>query len=186
MRTLLTTLTLGLALAWLAPAAARADDGCAPLLDFQVATLVDHKPVRLCRAYRGKAVLIVNTASYCGFTPQYKGLERLYGDYRDRGLVVLGFPSNDFGNQEPGSEASVRDFCTMTYHVRFPMFAKSDVRGDHAIPLYRALAGASGEYPSWNFHKYLLDRHGRLVGSFPSAMSPDDPKLVAAIRRALR
>lgn len=173
------------ALALLAPGLCHADGGCPPLLDFQEATLADHHPVQLCRAYRGKAVLIVNTASYCGFTPEYKGLEKLYRNYRKQGLVVLGFPSNDFGGQEPGSESSVRSFCSLTYHVQFPMFSKSEVIGEKAIPLYKALTEAAGQAPEWNFHKYLLDRQGRLIGSFPSAMDPQDPKILSAIHKAL-
>jgi glutathione peroxidase len=109
----------------------------------------------------------------------------LYDKYRDAGLVVLGFPSNDFGDQEPGSEEKIQEFCRLTYGVKFPMFAKTMVRADNADPLYRALGTLAAEYPQWNFHKYLLDRNGRLVASFPSKVAPQDPKLVSAIEKLL-
>jgi glutathione peroxidase len=158
---------------------------CAPLLDATVRTLNGDEEVHMCEAYRGKVVLIVNTASKCGFTPQYEGLEALYANYEDRGLVVLGFPSNDFGNQEPGSEKQIQTFCRLTYGVRFPMFAKSRVRKKDADPLFRKLGEAAGEYPAWNFHKYLLDRNGDLVASYPSATRPSSPDLVEKIEELL-
>lgn len=153
------------------PAAAAADM-CPTTLDFDVRQLADEKQINLCEQYLGKVVLVVNTASKCGFTPQYEGLEALYREYRDRGLVVLGFPSNDFGGQEPGNEAQVQKFCRLTYGVEFPMFAKTRVRPPASDPLYRALSEAAGEAPAWNFHKYLLDRQGKLVGSYPSRVEP--------------
>ena len=164
-----------------ADAAGAAKTTCPPALDFEVRPLTGNKPVHLCEAFRGKVVLVVNTASKCAFTPQYEGLEDLYGRYRDRGLVVAGFPSNDFGNQEPGTEKQVRDFCRLTYGVQFPMFAKTRVTGAAADPFYRYLARVTGDTPRWNFHKYLLDREGRVVASFPSQVGPDDPRLVQAI-----
>jgi glutathione peroxidase len=135
--------------------------------------LAGDEVVKLCEAYRGKVVLIVNTASKCAYTDQYAGLEALYERYRDRGLVVLGFPSNDYGGQEPGTEKQIKTFCRLTYSVKFPMFEKTHAREDLADPLYRKLGSLAGEYPRWNFHKYLLDRDGKLVGSFPSAVRPD-------------
>src|SRR3954466_13510303 len=132
-----------------APSAA----ACPALLNQQFLRLQDEKPQNLCQ-YAGKVLLVVNTASYCGFTPQYKGLEDLYGRYRDRGLVVLGFPSNDF-SQETGSNKDIADFCENTFGVKFPMFAKSSVRGRDANPLFRQLAAKTGRQPLWNFHKYL-------------------------------
>ena len=165
--------------------AAEAAWACAPALDHRMEPLGGGEPVRLCDAYAGKVVLIVNTASKCAFTDQYAGLEALHDRYRGRGLAVLGFPSNDFGNQEPGDARTIRNFCRLTYSVEFPMFAKTRVRAGQAHPLYRHLAAAAGEYPQWNFHKYLLDRDGELVASFPSHIPPDGERVVAAIRRAL-
>ncbi len=162
-----------------------ADGQCPESLDFYIRPLTGTEPLRLCDEFRGKVVLVVNTASKCAFTPQYEGLENLYARYRERGLVVAGFPSNDFGNQEPGTEKQVRDFCRLTYGVQFPMFAKTRVTGAAADPLYRYLARTSGDTPRWNFHKYLLDRDGRLVGSFPSQVGPDDARLIQAIEGLL-
>lgn len=135
-------------------------------------------------AYAGKVALVVNTASECGFTPQYAGLERLWHTFRDRGLVVLGFPSNDFGVQEPGSEAEIQAFCSTKYDVTFPMFAKVKVVGAGRSPVFELLAGARGE-PKWNFHKYLVDRAGNVVQAFPSRVAPEDAELRDAIERAL-
>lgn len=146
---------------------------CAESLDVSVAPLTGGEPVHLCEAYADKVVLVVNTASKCGFTPQYATLEKLYDDYREQGLEVLGFPSNDFGNQEPGSSSEIKEFCRMTYGVQFPMFAKSHAREDVADPIYQRLGKLSGEFPRWNFHKYLIDRDGNVVGSFRSQVSPD-------------
>jgi len=161
------------------PAAA----ACPPLLDYRMAS-IKGEATDLCQC-AGKVVLVVNTASYCGYTGQYQGLESLYQRYRERGLVVLGVPSNDFGAQEPGSNEQVADFCERTYKVRFPMLAKSVVSGREATPLFRGLAGKTGQAPGWNFHKYLLGRDGEAVGSFPSAVSPEDARLVAAVEKAL-
>lgn len=158
---------------------------CPETLNFDRRTLASDQQVNLCRLYAGKVILIVNTASKCAYTPQYNGLETLYRRYRERGLVVLGFPSNDFGAQEPGSERQIRDFCQTTYNVDFPMFAKTRVTSQNADPLYRILAKQSGEYPRWNFHKYLLDRDGRVVGSFPSRTTPLDPGLIKAVEELL-
>lgn len=156
-----------------------------PLLDVTVRTLNGEQEVNLAKAYLGQVILIVNTASKCGFTPQYAGLEKLYTDYQARGLVVLGFPSNDFANQEPGAEAEIQEFCWLNYGVRFPMFAKTQVRKQSADPLYRRLGEAAGEYPAWNFHKYLIDREGRLVGSYSSFTKPESRKLTARIESLL-
>jgi len=166
---------------------ALAEVPCPQLLKHTVETLVEHQPVNLCTAYRGKVLLVVNTASRCGYTHQYKGLEALYSDFRGQGLVVLGFPSNDFGNQEPGSEAEVKSFCSLTYDVKFPMFAKSHVRaGGNASPLYASLAAAAGQYPQWNFHKYLIGRDGSMLASYASDTEPDSKKLLSAIMQALK
>jgi glutathione peroxidase len=134
--------------------------------------------------YKGKVLLVVNTASQCGSTPQYAGLEGLWRHYRDRGLVVLGFPSNDFGAQEPGSEAEIKTFCSTMFKVSFPMFSKVHVRGDEQSPVYRFLAADYGE-PKWNFHKYLVGRDGKVIKAFPTAIAPEDPSLRAAVEAAL-
>jgi glutathione peroxidase len=140
--------------------------------------------VDLCQ-YAGKAVLVVNTASYCGFTKQYEGLQSLYDTYRDRGLVVIGFPANDFGKQEPGSNAEVADFCERTYKVKFPMVAKTSVVEGTANPLYENLAKATGQRPKWNLHKYLIARDGRTVTSFGSRVEPQSAEMVAAVLKSL-
>jgi len=131
-------------------------------------------------------VLVVNTASKCGYTYQYDGLEKLYRRYKDSGLVVLGFPSNDFAGQEPGSEEQIEDFCRLTYGVEFPMFAKSSVKQGSASPFYQSLANAAGSYPGWNFHKYLIGRSGQLLGNFPSRIKPQSRELITAIEAALQ
>lgn len=158
---------------------------CPAILQHQFPRLQDENLQNLCQ-YAGKAVLVVNTASYCGFTNQYEGLEALYTKYEKQGLVVIGFPSNDFGKQEPGSSKDIADFCFNTYGVKFPMFSKSVVSGAGKNSLYTALAKATGVAPKWNFHKYLIDRNGKVVGSFPSEMEPQSPKLISAIERVLQ
>lgn len=159
---------------------------CPKTLDFDVRPLTGDKTINLCEAYQGKVVLIVNTASKCGFTPQYEGLEALYRQYREQGLVVLGFPSNDFGGQEPGSEQEIQSFCRLTYGVEFPMFEKMSVSEKNPHPFYQLLASLAEEYPRWNFHKYLLDRQGKLVGSYSSRVKPDDPQLITTIDALLK
>lgn len=156
------------------------------LLDQNYRTLAGKTAVNLKEAYGGDVILVVNTASKCGFTPQYEGLEALQRKYAARGFTVLGFPSNDFMGQEPGEEAQIKEFCTLTYGVKFPMFEKVHVKGDEATPLYRELAKATGVSPGWNFHKYLIARDGTVVANFPSKIKPDDAALVAAIERELK
>jgi glutathione peroxidase len=134
--------------------------------------------------YKGKVVLVVNTASECGSTPQYAGLEGLWRHYRERGLVVLGFPSNDFGGQEPGSEAEIKTFCSTKYKVSFPLFAKVKVKGEGQAPVYRFLTADYGE-PKWNFHKYLVDRNGKVIKAFATGIAPEDAALRAAVEAAL-
>ena len=168
-----------------APAAfAQAPTSCPALLQHSLPRLQDDKPQPLCQ-YAGKVLLLVNTASYCGYTPQYLGLEALQTKYAARGLVVLGFPSNDFGQQEPGNAKQIAELCFNTYGVKFPMFAKTVVKGAGAHPVYAALAKATGQAPGWNFHKYLVDRQGRPVASFNSDVAPDSVALVTAIDKAL-
>jgi glutathione peroxidase len=145
---------------------------------------LDGKPQSLA-AYRGKVVLAVNVASECGFTPQYAGLQKLYADYRDRGLVVLGFPCNQFGAQEPGTAAQIESFCQKTYGVTFPLFEKLDVKGAHQAPVYQFLTAKFGE-PAWNFHKYLVSKDGQVLQAFPSKVAPESPELRAAIEAALK
>lgn len=174
---------LGLLLLVLAPPLLANPAKCAPLLNHTFPRLQDDAPQNLCQ-YQGKVILVVNTASYCGFTSQYEGLEKLYSKYKDRGLVVLGFPSNDFGNQEPGSNQQIAEFCTNTFGVKFPMLAKTSVKGQQANPLFRKLAEQS-EAPAWNFHKYIINREGKFVRSFSSLTSPDSRRLIVEIERAL-
>jgi len=157
----------------------------ADLLDVSYRPLAGKGEVNLAKQYGGKVLLVVNTASKCGFTPQYEGLEALQRKYAARGFSVLGFPSNDIKGQEPGDEAQIQEFCTLTYGVKFPMFQKVVVTGPEATPLYRSLATATAVSPGWNFHKYLIRRDGRVVAQVPSKGTPDDPKLVAAIEREL-
>jgi glutathione peroxidase len=156
---------------------------CPPLLDLKLATLTEDA-VSLCR-YQGKVLLVVNTASQCGYTPQYEGLQALHRRYKDKGLVVMGFPSNDFGAQEPGSNKEIATFCEANYGVSFPMFAKSAVAKGSVNPFYERLAQASNSRPSWNFHKYLVDRKGAKVLAYESAVTPTDPKLIRDIERLL-
>jgi glutathione peroxidase len=159
-------------------------NACPAILQHTFLRLQDEKPQALCQ-YAGKVALVVNTASYCGFTPQYKGLEALYGKYKDKGLVVLGFPSNDF-SQESGNNQQIADFCENTFGVKFPMFAKTQVAGKQAVPFYQQLAAQSGnQRPLWNFHKYLLARDGKVVASFPSQVAPDDPRVIQEIEKQL-
>jgi glutathione peroxidase len=155
------------------------------LLDRDYRQLAGKQTVNLQSTYGGQVLLVVNTASKCGFTPQYEGLEAMHAKYKDQGFAVLGFPSNDFMGQEPGSEEEIQEFCTLTYGVKFPMFEKVQVRGDTPTPLYADLIEATGEAPGWNFHKYLIDRSGKVIASFGSRTTPQDPKLVAAIEKAL-
>jgi glutathione peroxidase len=163
--------------------AAWSSDGS--LLDQDFRRLASDDVVNLQAAYGGKVVLVVNTASRCGNTPQYEGLEKLYEQYGEQGLVVLGFPSNDFFGQEPGSEEEIQEFCRLTYGVRFPMFEKVSVKEGEAHPFYQQLAAAAGTYPTWNFHKYLIGRDGRLIAEFSPRTKPEDDKLVASIEDAL-
>jgi glutathione peroxidase len=154
-------------------------------LNFELRSLNDDRVVQMDKEYNGKVILVVNTASKCAFTGQYEGLEALYEKHREDGLVVLGFPSNDFANQEPGTEKQIQDFCRTTYGVQFPMFQKSRVTRRNADPLFRELGEAAGEYPKWNFHKYLIDREGNLVGSYGSFASPKNGKMVKKIESIL-
>lgn len=160
-----------------------------PIYDFAVKD-IDGQEVRL-EAYRGKVLLIVNVASRCGFTPQYAGLEKIYGQYRDQGLVILGFPANNFLGQEPGTDQEIQSFCSIKYNVTFPMFSKISVKGKDQHPLYRYLTDKStnpdlGGAISWNFNKFLVDRQGQIINRFGSRTKPEDKEIIEAIEQALK
>jgi glutathione peroxidase len=139
----------------------------------------------ICETYKGKVLLVTNVASQCGFTPQYEGLEKLYRTYQDRGLVVLGFPSGDFGGQEFASDGEIQEFCKLNFGVSFPMFSKSSVKGDAANPLFKTLSSKTGKQPSWNFNKYLVGRDGKVIAHYPSKVTPDNAELTKAIEAEL-
>ena len=160
---------------------------CPALLAREFLRLQDEKPQSLCQ-YAGQVLVVVNTASFCGYTPQYKSLEALYARYRSRGLAVLGFPSNDFGAQEPGSAKDIADFCENTFGVKFPMFTKSRVvasAGAELNPLFAELARRTGQWPRWNFHKYVIARDGLTVSSFASDVDPLDKRFVQPLEKLL-
>lgn len=165
------------------PAAAASATTCPAVLSHKVDNIVGEQE-DLCQ-YAGKVVLVVNTASFCGFTPQYKGLQALHERYKQRGLVILGFPSNDFGRQEPKGNAEIAEFCDRTYAVKFPLFAKTSVKPG-ASALFDGLAEAARERPRWNFHKYVVSRDGRRVASFASGVEPESAELVAQVEEFLR
>ncbi|MGV6827693.1 MAG: glutathione peroxidase [bacterium] len=158
---------------------------CEKLGDTSFQLLGSSEKLEICNTYRGKVLLVVNTASQCMFTPQYEGLETLHQKYANDGLVILGFPSNDFGAQEPGENSAIKSFCQLNYGVSFPMFAKTTLKGDQINPLYKVLIELSGTKPRWNFHKYLIGRNGELVGSYSSWTKPLSRSLVNDIERAL-
>jgi glutathione peroxidase len=160
-----------------------AETPCPAMLNHKFSSLMD-EPVSLCQ-FAGKVVLIVNTASECGYTPQYDGLEKLYRRYRDKGFVVLGFPANDFGGQEPGTNKEIKQFCEVNYGITFPVFAKTSVVGAKANPLFRELTLKTGKPPRWNFHKYLLDKKGQPVAAFESAVEPEDRRITSEIEKLL-
>ena len=175
------TLTLAFALA-AAPAVTPKETPMS-FFDFKTNTL-DGKPADLAQ-YKGKVVVVVNTASACGFTPQYEGLEKLYEEMKDKGVVVLGFPSNDFGGQEPGTHEEIKKFCTLKFNIRFPMFEKVKTKGEGQSPIYAFLAAKNGE-PKWNFHKYVVGKDGQVKNAFKSAVTPDSAELRTAITTALK
>ena len=156
---------------------------CPKVLQHTVLRLQDEKPQALCQ-YAGQVVVVVNTASYCGFTSQYKGLEALSAKYKDKGLVVLGFPSNDF-SQEPDSNGKIADFCENTFGVKFPMFAKASVKGPDALPLFKQLAERTGTAPRWNFYKYIISRDGQTIKSYNAMTGPQDKSFVQEIEKQL-
>ena len=151
---------------------------------------VEHKRLlgpqeNICETYGGKVLLVVNVASKCGYTPQYTGLEKLYKDYKDKGLVLLGFPSGDFLGQELGKDEDIAKFCKLNYGVTFPMFTKSAVRGSDVNPLFKTLIARTGKKPSWNFNKYLVDRNGKVIAHFGTRTEPESPEIKKAIETAL-
>jgi glutathione peroxidase len=158
---------------------------CSPTLSHTFPRLQDEVPQNLCQ-YQGKVIMVVNTASFCGFTSQYEALEKMYSRYKDRGFVILGFPSNDFGQQEPGTNKEIAEFCKNTYDVKFPMFAKSSVSGKDANPLFKMLIAKTGTTPKWNFYKYLIDRNGNIVDSFNSLTKPDSRSITSEIEKLLK
>ena len=178
---------LALFAAWFVAGAAAAAPGavCPPVLKHTFNSLVEDQPVDLCQ-YAGKVVLVANTASQCGYTPQYKGLESLYRRYRGKGLVILGFPANDFGGQEPGGNLDIARFCEENFGVSFPMFGKAlDGKPLRANPLYAGLIAATGRAPRWNFHKYLIDGEGHLAGAWPSRVRPVGAEITGEIEKLL-
>ena len=185
-RLMLALLAAGMALGIEAAHASTAPTpaGCPPILNHSFDRLQDEKPQSLCQ-YAGKVVLVVNTASFCGFTSQYKGLEALNTKYKEQGLVVLGFPSNDF-SQESGNNKQIADFCESTFGVKFPMFTKTQVTGDGAAPLFKQLTAQTGQKPRWNFHKYLIGRDGKVIDQFSSMTGPESKSLVGAIEKSLK
>lgn len=176
----------GVGVAFASPASASGQDkaACPVILNHTFDRLQDEKPQSLCQ-FAGKVVLVVNTASFCGFTSQYKGLETLNTQYKDQGLVVLGFPSNDF-SQEKGSNKDIAAFCESTFGVKFPMFTKTQVTGDGAAPLFKQLTAQTGQKPRWNFHKYLIGRDGKVIEQYSSMTGPESKVLVSAIDKALK
>lgn len=155
------------------------------LLDHSFKKLASDEVVNLCESYSGKVILIVNTASKCGNTPQYEGLESIYQEYSDQGLVVLGFPSNNFFGQEPGTEEEIKEFCRLTYSIQFPMFEKTEVKGKKAHPFFTALNQASGTYPTWNFHKYIIGKDGQFVSEIGPRTKPRDKRIISVIEQEL-
>ncbi len=175
-------LTIALLAAVAAPALAE-DDSDAYRFSF---ISIDGQTLPL-SSFKGKSVLVVNTASQCGFTPQYTQLEEIWQKYKDKGFVVLGVPSNDFGGQEPGSDKEIKKFCEGNYDVDFPLTTKYDVMGPKAHPFYQWAAATAGDVavPKWNFHKLLIDPNGKLVAEFPSGTKPDSPEITKAIEASL-
>ena len=158
---------------------------CPDLLKFMKRKLNSQETVNMCQEYKGKTVLFVNTASYCGFTPQFEGLEALYSNYKDQGLVVLGFPSHDF-KQEDEDEGKTAELCELTYGVKFPMFEAIPVRGSDVDPLYRMLAKKSGTTPKWNFYKYLMDKNGKIVETYSQFTSPTNKGFIKDVEDTLK
>ncbi|HEV1283735.1 MAG TPA: glutathione peroxidase [Bryobacteraceae bacterium] len=146
---------------------------------------IDGQPLPL-SSFKGKVLLIVNVASFCGFTPQYEQLEAVYEKYKDQGFVIAGFPANNFGAQEPGTNEEIKTFCTRKYNVKFPIYSKISVKGPDKAPLYQYLTETAGGEIKWNFTKFLIDRNGKIIARFESPVKPDSPEVIAAIEKALK
>jgi glutathione peroxidase len=146
---------------------------------------IDGQPLPL-SSFKGKVLLIVNVASFCGFTPQYEQLEAVYEKYKDQGFVIAGFPANNFGAQEPGTNEEIKTFCSRKYNVKFPIYSKISVKGPDKAPLYQYLTDSAGGEIKWNFTKFLIDRNGKIIARFESPVKPDSPEVIAAIEKALR
>jgi glutathione peroxidase len=186
MRRILISATFCLGLSVSVPTFAQAAaPACSPLLSHTFLRLQDEVPQNLCQ-YQGKVILVVNTASYCGFTGQYDDLEKIYSKYQQRGFVVLGFPSNDFGQQEPGTNKQIAEFCKNTYDVKFPMFTKSNVSGKNPNPLFKTLIEKTDTTPKWNFYKYLIDRNGNVVEAYSSLANPNSKTITSQIEKLLK
>lgn len=181
---ILATFCLGLSISVQVFAQALAP-ACSPLLSHTFLRLQDEVPQNLCQ-YQGKVILVVNTASYCGFVGQYDDLEKIYSRYQQRGFVVLGFPSNDFGQQEPGTNKQIAEFCKNTYDVKFPMFTKSNVSGKNPNPLFKTLIEKTGTMPKWNFYKYLIDRNGNVVEAYGSLANPSSKTITSQVEKLLQ
>ena len=177
------SLSLGPSLAWAQAAVAPGSAACPAVLQHTIERLQDEKPQSLCQ-YAGQVVVVVNTASYCGFTSQYQGLESLYDRYKSKGLVVLGFPSNDF-SQEPDDNQKIADFCENTFGVKFPMFSKTSVRGEQASPFFKQLTRLTQTAPKWNFYKYVISRDGQRVKAYSSMTGPHDKAFLQDIEQLL-
>lgn len=182
-KNLLFSLGLAAVSAMPAHAAPSGDDTVKTAYDFTFEA-IDGSDMPLAQ-FKGKVLLVVNTASECGFTPQYKGLQALYERYKAQGLVVVGVPSNDFGGQEPGTNAQIKSFCQVNYGVTFPLASRQTVKGENAHPFYRWASAASGAKPRWNFHKYLIARDGKMIDYFASTTSPDSSSFISALKKAL-
>ncbi len=179
MRSLIFTVLLGVFMTNAASAK------CATTLDFSFRPLAGKTAVKLCEKHANEVLLVVNTASKCGYTTQYEGLEALHSSLKDKGFSVIGFPSNEFGGQEPGTEEQIQEFCTLTYGVKFPMYEKTSVKGASASPFYQGLSKATGSVPGWNFHKYLIGADGTILKAYASGVKPNDAGLLADIQSAL-
>jgi glutathione peroxidase len=167
---------------------AKKKDKTTPALNFKMKD-VDEKEQDL-KQYAGKVILMVNVASKCGFTPQYEGLQKLYDSHKDKGLVILAFPANDFGKQEPGSNSEIKEFCTSKFHVTFPIFSKVTVKGENSCPLYKYLTSKKAGHKfggpiQWNFNKFLINRKGEIIGRYDQRVTPDAKTLVEAVEKAL-
>lgn len=180
-----TSLAVALAISTAAVSQAEQNKVCPDILNHSIPSIVEQKQTPLCDEFSGQVLLVVNTASGCGYTPQFEGLQSLHDKYAAQGFSVVGFPSNDF-RQEKATDEEVAIFCKSRFNVSFPMFTRSSVKGPDANSFYKALNTKSGQQPRWNFFKYLIDREGKIVDLYASSVAPDDKQLIAAIETALK